>query len=223
MAKRYKKQFKTARKFKRKMTGMGGVRAFTGQIVTRKIEYSVPVYLRTTGGYSFATDDSYITRDLFSSTDFPNVGFYSDEFNNLRRSYSYFKITGYKLRWSRVCLLNSIDLIAPPLSVSVALTGGSISSLSQYSDDTAFRIQPIGTDTKPPSRYYAFPSMLVDTSYRPTFGCWLGTGINVDTMLFSLALGWQGQGLTELTTQVGNLDCVLYVKFMRPHGTLFPS
>lgn len=211
-------------------------RSYMGRVVKRKINFFYTIFAVSnaslTGNYSFLSTVSQSSTTLTQSVNSSIA--VSNEFLEMKRSYSLFKINGIKVKWLRTLVDSSQPgtdgfLAFPPLSfdlfqeASTAITPGMV-----YESDTALTVQPMEASSRGVSKYFKFPPYIATRNGYPCCGSstWMMVSnytVNGNQYL-TLAMGHPSTlatvGSADKSLQVGIIECTAYCDFAKPMRTV---
>lgn len=195
--------------------------SWEGRSVRRTFDVSFPVYLINLTGptqaYSFSTTTTKLFIECFNAAS-------NTEFIRMQLSYLYYYVTGYKLQFVRSLNAANTTIFQLPeiyfdlIGNATSTQTNSIVNTTASSSDTAYKVQPLSTDSSPISRSYRFPSVVTGNQGYPNMGysaCMLASVPNY----MNLLLGFNDSPNSSVAPdaqKVGAITIKFFCKFSKP-------
>lgn len=194
-----------------------------GDVATLKVEISVPVYLYSAVGpsfaYSFSSTSVVLNSTIFTDTTY--IG--NEELRRMINSYLYCKVNGVAIKFVRSinAAINTIyQLPAIYANIVTGLSAGQRSNITRQAvaqADSSYEVQTLNTVAESPSKYYGFtePFFSESDGLDNPVGMYCNS-LHMPTIYLLLgSLDVPQQSDVTNSPKVGQFECIVYLSFTK--------
>lgn len=186
-----------------------------------KVEISVPIYIYSATGPSFAYSFSTSTTVLNSAILGSGALVTNQELARLANLYAYVKVCGVSIAFTRTlnAAVNTVYQL-PGLSVNVmgAMTTAQLTGLNKedvYQSDGAMELQVLNSVDKPISKYWGFKEHFSTSGFSDPLGVYVNSA---SLPALNILIGYQqnpSQSDVTNSPKIGDLECTVYLTYCK--------